>query len=81
MIERCVDAFLAVERHGEEMMTLNLDECIRAVIAALREPTEDMVKVGVGRALDLIEAGTSSDYTAREVWAAVIDAALAEPTR
>lgn len=51
----------------------------RCAFEAMREPTEQMRAAGLGRARDLIAAGTSTDYTVGETWQAVIDAALAEP--
>lgn len=53
-----------------------LRQLARAAVEAMREPTEAMKEAGISRAVDLIEAFTSTDYVADETWAAVIDAAL-----
>lgn len=50
----------------------------RAAIAAIREPTQDMILPGYNALMDW-DARTGEDYGIAEIWRAMIDAALASP--
>ena len=52
--------------------TIGLD-IVRAVVTAMREPTEDMVASGYGAG-----SGSGSDNDSGAIWQAMIDALLAE---
>jgi len=60
------------------MVKAEADIIACAAIEAMREPTEAMVRVGedVDLAVDFNERGRSVGYAAREVYTAMIDAAL-----
>lgn len=67
MVERVVDAMLATELDVVMWGRQTVRELAVAAIAAMREPTEEMIAEG---------AHTDGRYTAIEVWIAMIDEAL-----
>jgi hypothetical protein len=74
MVERCSVALIGavyVER-GVGLSAKQAKEIIRAVLAAMREPTEAMVEAGS----ELFIGTDAMPYIETSVWHAMIDAAL-----
>lgn len=81
MIERVAKAIGEMPWEGREPLNIHDDaEAIaRVAVAAMRDPTGDMIDEGAGAIGGFIDGGSAWEATPI-AWSAMIDAALAEPT-
>lgn len=81
MVDRATDAFIRAADQdpaavdAEDMAAIR--QCVRAMIATLREPTEAMVNAAIGSLSD--DADRPAVILAADLWEAFITAALADP--
>jgi hypothetical protein len=75
MKDRLVEAVTRDEAWSSFWSRHEAEALIRAVLAELREPTERLVEAG-----NQADLGRGGEASVTEIWRAMIDAALSEPT-